>query len=102
MGTSVSPCNKGARVRLKLRVPQGGRAVATLFRALCLLLVVYRCTRSDSPHPPPGPAHSFPDYWLMVHLYPYTRRILLPSLPTRARTVRSSCTVHRCTQGGQG
>jgi len=30
------------------------------------LLVVYRCARALSPHPPPCPGHSFPDCLLIL------------------------------------
>jgi len=60
----------------------------------CLLVrVVFQCTRTHSPHPPPRCGHSFPDCLLKV--YPYT--LAASSSPdTLVHTVREQTVGIKC------
>jgi hypothetical protein len=47
------------------------------------LIIVYQCTRTHSPHPPPWPGHSIPDGLIIV--YQCTRTHSPPGLATRLK-----------------
>jgi hypothetical protein len=45
------------------------------------VLVVFQCALAHSPHPPPGPGHSFPDWLLIVYQRSHTHSLRPPPWP---------------------
>jgi hypothetical protein len=82
-----------------LRGRAGGQSAgrALLPQPDCLL-IVYQCTRTHSPHPPPRPGHSFPDCLLMVYQCARTHSPRPPPWPGHSPPFQLNLTVcSRCT-----